>query len=187
MRVPLSRKIATTHIRRRTSTASGYHVRTAFFPECRRDLEWLSILLVGNKDLVDTCLASASTLATTQHRVFESWIESSARQAMIRAAVLIQHARIVELSLAYERKQCPHAEHLALEPRLITLLRARAGELVDRLDPLSRVALVACGIEDYPATRAALLVGVSRAALRAAYCAGLESLSIIGSERRSCA
>ena len=47
---------------------------------------------------------------------------------------------------------------------------------------MCRLALVLRGIEGYTVNDSALLLGISKATLEAAYCAGLESLEIITSE-----
>ena len=54
-----------------------------------------------------------------------------------------------------------------------------ADVLVSRLDIISRAALVICGIEKHSVSEAALLLGVSSACVRAAYCQGLQSLDVL--------
>ena len=55
--------------------------------------------------------------------------------------------------------------------------------LVSRLDIISRAALVICGIEKHSVSEAALLLGVSSACVRAAYCKGLQSLDVLRREQ----
>ena len=76
--------------------------------------------------------------------------------------------------------------HEPLSADLLELFVEESDILVSRLDVISRAVLVICGIEKHSVRDAALLLGVSSACVRAAYCAGLQSLgrSAVGAVER---
>jgi DNA-directed RNA polymerase specialized sigma24 family protein len=166
-----------THLRH----ATAEDVRKAFV-EYRSDLEWLAIFLTGEKDMAQACIVDASTLAVGENQVFDEWLERWARRATIVSAVGRLKPRILQLGSAYERHPCLHGQHAGLTPDLVALLKAKSVEFIARLDVLSRFALVLRGMEDYSPRECALMLGVSRSALDAAYCGALDSLAILNQD-----
>jgi DNA-directed RNA polymerase specialized sigma24 family protein len=136
--------------------------------------------LTGDKQIARACVVDACAIATTQNEVFEQWLEPWARRSIIRSAVEMQHAAIVRLSGAYERKPCPHQPHESLTPEKRNLLERHSEDLMHRADVLCRAALVVRGIESYSSAESALMLGVTRPTLEASYCAGLCRLETLG-------
>jgi DNA-directed RNA polymerase specialized sigma24 family protein len=161
--------------------ASKTDVRRAF-DDYHEELEWLAEFLTGDTKLAEACIVDASAIATTQSEVFEHWLEHWARRATIRSAVEMQHSRIAQLAAAYERSPCSHRDHPWLRPEQLDMIHARSDELRSRLDVLGRAILVMRGIEKYSSRECELLLGISRGAMQAAYCAALESLDMLSCE-----
>ena len=162
----------------RSAFASYEQVRNVF-TECRVELEWLAYFIAGDQDVAAACVVDAGGLSQSHHQVFEEWLSRWARYATIRLALRSQKTRIDQLSVCYAQPTCAHDKHDLLSADLVELLMIEADVLVSRLDVISRAALVICGIEKHSVSEAALLLGVSSACVRAAYCAGLQSLDVL--------
>jgi DNA-directed RNA polymerase specialized sigma24 family protein len=152
------------------------------FTDYRQELEWLALFLTGDEKLVEACLVDARTLATTENQVFEEWLEHWARRATINSAAGMQQSRIRQLAATYERRPCLHGEHGPLPSESAELLKLRSPVLTSRLDVLCRFALVLRGIERYSTLESALMLGVGKVSLEAAYCAALESVTTLECE-----
>jgi DNA-directed RNA polymerase specialized sigma24 family protein len=161
---------------RATNQAAGADEIANAFNGYREELEWLALFLMGDKELAEACLVDARSLATIENQVFEEWLEHWARRATIRSAADMQQSRITQLASAYERNPCPHKEHKPLDAETVELLKTESSMLAFRLDALCRFALILRGVEGYSARESALVLGVSRIAVEAAYCAALEFL-----------
>jgi DNA-directed RNA polymerase specialized sigma24 family protein len=149
------------------------------FKEFRAELEWLAYFITGDQDAAAACVVDAGGLSQSHHHVFEEWLLHWARYATIRLALRSQKPRIDQLSNSYAQSTCVHEKHDLLSADLVELLMIEAGTLVSRLDVISRAVLVICGIEKHSVSEAALLLGVSSACVRAAYCRGLQSLDVL--------
>ena len=171
-----------TRMEYRSAFASYEDVRKVF-RECRVELEWLAYFITGDRDAAASCVVDAGGLSQSHHQVFEEWLSRWARYATIRLALRSQKTRIDQLSVCYAQPACVHEKHDLLSVDLIELLMIEADVLVSRLDIISRAALVICGIEKHSVSEAALLLGVSSACVRAAYCQGLQSLDVLRREQ----
>lgn len=154
------------------------------FLRYREELHGLALFLTADQALAEACMVDARAVAATQNRVSGEWLERWARRAIIRSAIDLQKARLSSLGAVYERRPCPHPGHASLAPAVAEKVKEQGGSLLCLMDALCRCALVLRGIENTPPHDAALLLGISRCALNAAYCAALETLAI-GRERAS--
>lgn len=154
------------------------------FSQYRTELEWLAYFVTGDKTVAAASVTDACALSVSRNQIFEEWLLNWARYATIRAAIQIQASRIAQLTSTYERvRTCPHHGHHALSPNSIELVVEETDVLLNRMDVLSRCALVICGIEKRSSSQAAVLLGISRTAAEAAYCAALEYLAVVRCER----
>jgi hypothetical protein len=146
------------------------------------ELEWLALFLTSNEELATVCMADACALAATPNDVFVQPVGCWMRSCALRSVIEMQHVRIAELAAIYERKACPHHEHAPLASGVLDFLYERPEELGLRIDVLCRAALVLRGMEGYSPTESARILGISRTAVEAAYCAALQSLEILTCE-----
>ena len=165
----------------RLRRASKNDVRKAF-ADHHEELKWLARFLTADSNLASACVVDACSIATTKSDVFEQWLEHWARRATIGCAVEMHIVRLRQLAEAYEQKSCPHSSHAWLGPEQREMVYAHSDSLASRLDVLCRAVLVMRGIERYSSTECALLFGIPRVAVEAAYCAALESLKIVSCE-----
>ena len=161
--------------------ATGEEVRKAF-REHREELAWLAVFLTADAELAKVCVVDAFALATTPEDVFAQSLERWTRRCTIRSAVEMQQSRIALLASVYECAPYAHGDHAPVAPVVLDLLYERPEEVGIHLDVLCRAALVLRGIERYSLTDSALILGVSRTAVEAAYCAALQELDILGCE-----
>ena len=153
-------------------------IRTQF-TDRGQELEWLALFLTGDAELAPTCVKDACALATSQNRVFRDWLERWARRSTITTAIEMQHSEIKQLAEYYEHKSCAHREHPFLTSDELKLLHACADELDFKLDAVCRAALVLRGVERYCLSESALLLGVRKAAVEAAYCSALSAVKAL--------
>ena len=162
----------------RSGFASYEDVRSVF-REFRGQLEWLAYFITGDEDVAAACVEDACGLSQLHNQVFEEWLLHWARYATIRSTIDAVRSRIQQLSRRYDQPACVHGRHEPLSADLLELFVEESDILVSRLDVISRAALVICGIEKHSIREAALFLGVSSACVRAAYCAGLQSLDVL--------
>lgn len=158
--------------------ATGDEVHKAF-REHKEELAWLAVFLTANAELAEVCVVDACAVAVTPNDLCVQWLERWTRRCTIRSAVEIQQSRISLLASAYERTPCPHPDHTPLAPVALDLLYDKAEELGSRLDVLCRAAVVLIGIEHYSPSESAKILGISRTAVEAAYCAALRFFEIL--------
>ncbi len=158
--------------------ATGEDVRAAF-REHREELAWLAVFLTGSAELAKVCVVDAFALATTPSDVLAESVDRWTRCCTIRSAIEMRQTRISLLASIHERTPCGPRNHAPLSPALLDLLCDSPEELGQSLDVLCRAAVVLCGIEGYSSTDAALMLGVSRTAVEAAYCTALEFLEVL--------
>lgn len=156
-------------------------VRTAF-REHEEELAWLAIFLTANAKLAQVCVVDACARAATQSDVLVECVEGWTRCCTIRSAIEMQQSRISLLASIYERTPCRHRNHVSLAPGVLDLLYDYPEEPGLRLDVLCRAALVLRGSERYSSTESALMLGVSRTAVEAAYCTALGFLEVLSCE-----
>ena len=170
------------------SGIAGFDGLGGILNQWNTELEWLASFMTGSATMAQVCVIDACRLAEMQSHGPDDLLLERARHGTIRTAIEIQRVRIAELASIYERRICPHFDHTALAPELLELVVAEDDLLVSKLDVLCRCALVICGIDKRPLQEAALLLGVSKSSVRAAYCAALQHLDVISCERfRECA
>jgi len=155
------------------------------FSECCLEFEWLAYFITGDHSTAAACVVDACGLSRSHNHLFAEWLLPWARYATIRSALHTQSARICQLSIKYPQPTCVHDKHGLLPAELVELLIAESDSLVNRLDVISRAALLICGIEKHSVAEAAVMLGVSSACIRAAYCAGLQVLEVLEYERFS--
>jgi DNA-directed RNA polymerase specialized sigma24 family protein len=158
--------------------ATGEEVREVF-REHKEELAWLAVFLTGGAELAKVCLVDAFALATAPSDVVAESLERWTRCCTIRSAIEMRQSRISLLASIYERTSCGPWNHAPLSPVLLDLLYDNPEELGLRLDVLCRAGLVLCGVEGYSSTDSALLLGVSRTAVEAAYCTALAFLEVL--------
>jgi DNA-directed RNA polymerase specialized sigma24 family protein len=167
-----------TSMESRSGFASYDEVRKVF-REFRGELEWLAYFITGDEDVAAACVVEGSRLSQCHDQVFQEWLLHWARYATMRSAIHALQSRILRLSHCYAQAACVHGRHEPLSADLLELFVEESDILVSRLDVISRAALVICGIEKHSIREAALFLGVSSACMRAAYCAGLQSLDVL--------
>ncbi len=146
------------------------------FTKHREELTWLAGFLTGDEQLAAACVVDACALAAASNNVFVDWLGCWARRATIRSAIEMQRLRIAQLAPAYKQRPCTHGWHPALPDEDLKFVVACSDGLCRQLDVLCRFALVMRGIEKYSALDAALMLGVTKSSLEAAYCEALHSL-----------
>ncbi len=146
------------------------------FTKHREELISLAVFLTGDEQLAAACVVEACALAATSNNVFMDWLGCWARRATIRSAIEMQRLRIAQLAPAYKQRPCIHGGHPAVPDEDLELLVASSDGLRKRLNVLCRFALVMRGIENYSALDAALMLGITKSSLEAAYCEALRSL-----------
>jgi DNA-directed RNA polymerase specialized sigma24 family protein len=81
--------------------------------------------------------------------------------------------RAGNLASVHERRGCVHRER-ALSPEDAEWLASRLEAVQLHLDVLCRFALILCGVEQRSTTEASQMLGMSKHAVKGAYCAALE-------------
>lgn len=171
-----------TSIQNRSRFASHEDVRRVF-SEFGVELEWLAYFITGDHDTAAACVVDACGLSQSHNQVFEDWLLHWARYTTIRSALLTQKTRLCQLAGSYPQPACFHDKHALLSSELIELMVDESESLVSQLDVISRAALVMCGIEKHSVAEAALMLRVSSACVRAAYCLGLQCLEMLKCEQ----
>ena len=161
--------------------ATGDEVRDAF-RENNDELAWLAVFLTPNAELAGVRMVDACATAATSTDVCAQWLARWTRRCTIRSAVEMQQSRISLLASAYERTPCSYRDHAPLGPVVLDVLHDKAEELGRCLDILCRAAVVLIGIEHCSPTESAQILGISRTAVEAAYCAALEFFDILSCE-----
>ena len=161
--------------------ATGEEVRSAFRKH-KEELAWLAVFLTRSAELAKVCVVDAFALATAPSDVVAESVERWTRCCTIRSAVEMQQSRIALLASTYERTPSGPRNHAPLDPVVLAVLYEKPEELGLCLDVLCRVTLVLCGLEGYSSTDAALMLGISRTAVEAAYCSALEFFDILNCE-----
>jgi hypothetical protein len=167
----------------RLSADAGLDGFGGVFTEDRSELRWLTLFLTASEPVAAACLIDGCSSPEWRKRNFRYSRAEWERQCTLRAAIQIQRPRIAQLSSTYEGRACSHRTHAPLSEDLKDFAMDEGCRLLTDLDVLCRCALVLCGIEKRPPSKAALLLGVSNKVMRAAYCTALEHLDVMRCER----
>lgn len=143
------------------------------------ELEWFAYFITGSEVIAEACVIDARGLSDSHNQVFEDWLLKWARYATIRSAIQAQRDRRMLYASAHGNPTCEHRAHATLEPATVEFVIENSEILIKRLHALSRVALVAHGIEKLSLVETAVLAGVSLNAVRAAYCAALQHVDVV--------
>lgn len=78
-----------------------------------------------------------------------------------------------------QSRDCIHGHHAPLSQDMVGFVGSEFLAVRHQLDVLCRFVLILCGVEQRSSDGAALLLGISKRAVTAAYCAALDSLEVI--------
>ena len=169
-----------------TATSSGIpdaeEIRAAF-TEHRRELAWLAEFLTDDELMASVCVADARNLTDThEDEICQECVRRWPREATIVSALDLKRTRIAELSSVYESYEYGAfvgRQHPPLSLDIFELVVSESDLVRRRLDSLCRFVLILCGVEQRSTGDAALLLGISKHAVEAAYSSALESLEVI--------
>ena len=161
-----------------SAIASAEEILTAFI-ENNQALTWLAEFLTGDEMIASACVIDACTLAEGEYEMGQERSSGWLRDAIIHSALDFQRSRIAQLSPAHEGVNCFHEHHAPLSQEMIAFLANESEAIRLQLDVFCRFVLILHGVERRPAGEAALLLGTSKHAVEAAYCAALELLEVI--------
>lgn len=161
--------------------ASAEEIRTAF-AENNQALTWLAEFLTGDEMVASACVVDACTLTEREYKIGQEWYWTWPRDATIQSALDVQRGRIAQLSPVYEHGACNHWEHPPLPQDMIEFLANESDVVRVQVDVLCRFVLILCGVERRTSDEAALLLGISKHAVKSAYCVALELLEVIWCE-----
>ncbi len=160
--------------------ASAAEIRAAF-AEHKEELAWLVEFLSDDELMASACVSDARDLMenNNEDEICRECLQMWMREATIRSVLDLKRIRIAELSSTYENDAIASVEHLPMTVERMEFV-VRASEIIrPRLDSLCRFALVLCGFERRSTGQAALLLGISKRVVQAAYTTALELLEVI--------
>ena len=157
---------------------SAEEIRTAFI-ENNQALTWLAEFLTNDETIASACVIDACSLTEREYERGQEWSRTWPRYATIHSALDIQRVRIAQLAPVYNRVDRIHGHHATLSQDMIGFMISESLDVRHQLDVLCRFVLILCGVEKSSSGEAALLLGISKNAVEAAYCAALESLEVI--------
>ncbi len=163
---------------RHSDVASAEEIRGAFVSH-REQLGWLAEFLTNDNEVAQACVIDASTTAAAEGEISQDWLFRWTRLATISSAIGVQELRVAQLAAMYERRACAHPEHRRLSTETIEFVVKESELIQSRLDALCRFALIMCGVERFSSHEAAVLLGVSTPAVKAAYCVAVELVEIV--------
>lgn len=156
---------------------SAEEIRMAFI-ENNQALTWLAEFLTNDEMIASACVIDACSLTEREYERGQKWSRTWPRYATIHSALHIQRVRIAQLAPVYNRVDCI-GHHATLSQDMIGFMISESLDVRHQLDVLCRFVLILCGVEKSSLGEAALLLGISKNAVEAAYCAALESLEVI--------
>ena len=172
--ITISRDIATS-----PAIASAEDIRAAF-TEHRHELAWLAEFLTGDELTASACVTDASIVTenNNEDEICRECLQAWIREATVRSALYLKRMRIDELSPVYEDSIVSGRQQpLSLE--MLEFVVRESDAIRVRVDSLCRFALILCGVERRSVAKAALMLGISKHAVEAAYSTALESLEIL--------
>jgi len=143
------------------------------------NLAWLAVFLTPNAALAEACIVDAYARAVASSDAFVQSLHRWTRSCTIISAIEMQQSRIAVLASIYEHAPADQFDDSPLAPVVLDLLSDSPMELGLCLDILCRAVTVLIGVEHYSPTESAQILGISRAAVEAAYCAALEFLQVV--------
>ena len=150
--------------------ASSHEIQSAF-AEHRDYLNWIALLITGDRALADQAVINASDLSASNSSVFRDWLIGWTNTATVRAAVREVRDLISASASRYIDSSYEHSDNDVLSDNQIASLRhVDTQDIVAALDPLARSALVLRGIQHFSITDCALLLDMPRRVVAAAYC-----------------
>lgn len=161
------------HLMRAPRHATTEDIRKAF-GDYHNVLHWLALFLTGDKELADNCIVDACTVAKNQSPLFHEWLIHWAARATVECALRLQQATIHQLAEGDETAEPAEHTDPPLSREEFNLLVEHTDEVRERLDVLSRFALVLCGIARDGRDKVAAQLGVSQASVQRTYLAALE-------------
>ena len=161
-----------------SGVASVEEIRAAF-DENKQELIWLAEFLTGDDLMARACVLDACALTQSEYQIGQDWFWTWPRDATIRSILDLLRVRIAQLASVYESRSCFHGQHAPLSPDGIEWVGNHSDAVRLRLDVLCRFVLILCGVEQRSTVETALVLGVNRDAVEAAYCTVLESLEVM--------
>lgn len=165
-----------------SAIADAEEIRAAF-TEHRRELTWLAEFLTNDELMASACVADARDLPdNNEDEICQDCIGRWHREATILCALDLKRTRIAELSSVYESYEYGAfvgQQHPPLSLDIFELVVGESDLVRLRLDSLCRFVLILCGVEQRSTGDAALLLGISKHAVEAAYSSALDSLEVI--------
>jgi hypothetical protein len=152
------------------SLASSHEIQSAFV-EQRDHLNWIALLITGDRALADQAVINASDLSASNSGVFRDWLIGWTNTATVRAAVREVRDLISASASRYTDSSCEHSDNdLLSDGQIASLRHVDTRDIVAALDPLARSALVLRGIQHFSVADCALLLDLPRRIVAAAYC-----------------
>ena len=155
------------------SLASSLEIQSAF-AEQGDYLNWIALLITGDRVLADQAVINASGLSASYSSVFRDWLAGWTKSATVRAAVREVRDLISASASGYTNSTCENADCDVFSSGQIASLRhVDPRGIIAALDPLARSALVLRGIQHFPIADCALLLDIPPRIVAAAYCQAL--------------
>jgi DNA-directed RNA polymerase specialized sigma24 family protein len=155
------------------SLASGRDIQSVF-AEQRDHLYWIALLITGDHALAAQAVVNASDLSANSSGVFRDWLIGWAKYSTVRTAVTEVRDLISASASHYADSSSEHSDNDVLsDDQIGSLLHVDPRDIIPALDPLARSALVLRGIQRASIADCALLLGVPRRIVAAAYCQAL--------------
>ncbi len=167
-------------IRTGSAIATAEEIRAAFTAH-KKEFTWLAEFLAGDDLLASACITDVGSLTEdlNEDEIRHDCVQLWARDATIRSVLDLKRMRIAELSSTYDHGGLFAQEHPPMSLDTIEFVVRESDIVRSRLDSLCRFVLILCGFEQRSPAEAALLLGISKLAVRAAYSGALELLEII--------
>ena len=146
------------------------------FGEYHNALHWFAFFLIGDEKLADACIVDACSIAQTQTPFFHEWLVHWAARATVQCAFQSQRARIAELAPGYEQSEPDQEERPPLATEYFRLLVTNSEDIHARLDMLCRFVLILRGLAKDSYDEVAAQLGISRRAVKRAYCIAFDTL-----------
>lgn len=169
---------ANTNGSKRSAMATPDDIRE-LFRRHRTELEWLARFITADPAMAQACVTDACASSELATSVFKEWLLNWARYSTIRSAVQTQRTLVKRLAPKYERNACVHRSHEPLSKESLEFVVEESCLLMNRLDALSRITLVTCGVEGNSVADVAVMLGISRASAQTAYCSALDSVEVL--------
>lgn len=155
--------------------ASANDIRKVFH-EHRVELQWLAYFITGDRAVAEACITDACALSESRSSVFVEWLLTWARHASVHSAIETQRERIKQLTVLYNQPAFIRQVHESLSKDWVELVIEDSDALIVKLDVVCRSALVICGIQGKSVADAAVMLGICKGGVQAAYRKALDGL-----------